>query len=194
MSLNVLIIAEDYRHDQYILKPIVQSMLDEVGKPNANVKVCTDPMIGGVEQALDEATVEDVVETNPLVDLYLLIVDRDGDAREKSGRLQARENDVQPLLRNAQAFFGTQAHQEVEVWLLAGQDNLPNDWIWQEVQAEPDSKEMYYERYAEQKGLANSPGKGRKRLGTIAGANYKTRVRMKCQEVQCLEDQIAQIV
>jgi hypothetical protein len=45
MSLNVLIVAEDYRKDEYILKPIVTSMLEEVGKPRANVRVCRNPMI-----------------------------------------------------------------------------------------------------------------------------------------------------
>ena len=53
MSLNVLIVAEDYRKDEYILKPIVNSMLEEIGKPRANVRVCRDPLIGGVEDALD---------------------------------------------------------------------------------------------------------------------------------------------
>lgn len=194
MSLNVLIIAEDYRYDQYILKPIVQSMLDEVGKSNANVRICRDPMIEGVEQALDESTVEEVIQTNPLVDLYLLIVDRDGDAREKSNRLKARENDAQSMLRDTQTFLGSQAYQEVEVWLLAGQGDLPSDWNWTEVRSEPHPKEIYYDAYVANKDFANVPGDGRKSLGRTAGAAYRTRVRMKCPEVQDLEDRVAQIV
>jgi len=194
MSLNVLIVAEDYRQDQYILKPIIQSMLVEVGKPNANVRVCRDPMISGVDQALDVKTIEDVILTNPQVDLYLLVVDRDGDQKEKSGRLQDREDDSDTFLRDGQALFGGQAHQEVEVWLLAGQDDLPADWNWDDVRAEPHPKEQYYQPFAEAKDLANSPGAGRKPLGEIAGTNYRTRVRAKCDEVQNLQDRIAGFV
>jgi len=194
MSLNVLIIAEDYRHDQYVLKPVVQSLLSEVGRGNANVQICKDPMIGGVEEALDENILEDVVLTNPQVDLYLLVVDRDGEERDKSKRLQAREQDVQPLLRDPQILFGEQAHQEVEVWLLAGQDDLPTDWNWKDVRDEPDPKEMYFNAYVEEKGLRNSPGKGRKRLGEVAGRNYRTRVRQLCDEVRKLEDRVADFI
>ena len=194
MSLNVLIITEDYRHDQYVLKPIVRSLLSEVGKSNANVKICKDPMIGGVEEALDREMVRDVILTNPQVDLYLLVVDRDGDKREKSDRLQAREKEAESLLRDNQVLFGEQAHQEVEVWLLAGQDDLPTDWNWQNVRDEPHPKELYYDPYVEQKGLRNSPGKGRKRLGKVAGANYRTRVRNLCCEVQNLEKRVSETI
>jgi hypothetical protein len=194
MSLNVLIIAEDYRLDQYVLKPILRSMLREVGKPNANVQMCREPMISGYTQALDADVIEDVILTNPLVDLYVLAVDRDGDDGDKSGQLRARETGAQPLLRDDQCLLGEQAHQEVEVWLLAGQNNLPGEWNWRDVRDEPNAKEVYYDDYVEQKGLRSSPGKGRKRLGTIAGANYRNRVRVKCDEVHDLESRVAQVV
>ena len=35
--MNVLIIPEDFRKDQYILKPILEAMLAAVGKPQAKV-------------------------------------------------------------------------------------------------------------------------------------------------------------
>ena len=49
--MNVLIIPEDFRKDQYILKPIIVRMLAEVGKPRANVKMCLEPLLGGIDQA-----------------------------------------------------------------------------------------------------------------------------------------------
>jgi hypothetical protein len=193
MSLNVLIIAEDYRNDQYILKPIVNSMMEYVGKPNANVRVCKDPMIGGVEDALDTKTIEEVVATNPLFDLYLLLVDRDADPNRRE-RLDAAENTASSLTRSAQVFLGGQAYQEVEVWLLAGQHDLPTEWDWANVRAERQAKEQYYDPYVEQKTLTNSPGGGRKPLGQNAGANYADRVRQLCNEVEALEGRVADTV
>jgi hypothetical protein len=48
MSLNVLVIPEDFRKDQYILAPLMRRLLAEIGKPNARVEVCRDPLLGGI--------------------------------------------------------------------------------------------------------------------------------------------------
>ena len=50
--MNVLIIPEDLRNDQYVLKPIISALLQNLGKPRANVQVCRDPLLGGIKQAL----------------------------------------------------------------------------------------------------------------------------------------------
>jgi hypothetical protein len=50
--VNVLVIPEDFRHDQYILKPIIKAMMTAVGRPRAIVKVCNDPLLGSVNEAL----------------------------------------------------------------------------------------------------------------------------------------------
>jgi len=193
MSLNVLIVAEDYRKDQYILKPIVTSMLEHVGKPRANVRVCRDPLIGGVDDALDPETIEDVVLTNPQYDLFLLLVDRDAEPH-RDERLDRAEANADDVTGQRQVLLAGQAHQEVEVWLLAGQDDLPSEWDWTDVRAERQAKERYYDPYVEEKTLTNSPGGGRKPLGQVAGANYGDRVRQLCDEVQALEGRVAETV
>jgi hypothetical protein len=193
MSLNVLIVAEDYRKDEYILKPIVTSMLEEVGKPRANVRVCRDPLISGVENALDPDTIKDVILTNPQFDLFLLVVDRDAEPNRHE-RLEEAENNAADSTRPTQAFLAGQAHQEVEAWLLAGQQDLPDEWNWADVRAERQTKERYYDPYVAQKTLTNSPGGGRKPLGQVAGSNYADRVRQLCDEVQDLEDRVAETV
>ncbi len=194
MSLNVLVIAEDYRLDQYILKPLVSSLLDEIGKPHATVEMCRDPFITGVDQALDTEKLEDVIRTNPLVDLYLLLVDRDGDENDKSDSLREREDVAERILRSAQHFLGGQAHQEVEVWLLAAHDDLPRDWNWSDVRAEPNAKATYYWPYATRKGVGNKdPANGREPLGQAIPGNY-SRVRQLCDEVRALESRVAATV
>ena len=38
--MNVLVVPEDFRNDQYILKPLFERLLQSVGKPHARVRVC----------------------------------------------------------------------------------------------------------------------------------------------------------
>ena len=52
MSYRVLVIPEDFRKDQYVLEPIVTKVFEAVGK-KAKVIVCRDPLLGGVDQALN---------------------------------------------------------------------------------------------------------------------------------------------
>ncbi len=42
--MNVLIIPEDFRKDQYIVAPLIRKMFAELGKANANVRVCLAPV------------------------------------------------------------------------------------------------------------------------------------------------------
>jgi len=76
--VNVLIIPEDFRKDQYILKPIIQRMFAEIGKRQANVKMCLEPVLGGIDQATDRRRIADILDMYPTVDVFLLLVDRDG--------------------------------------------------------------------------------------------------------------------
>lgn len=188
MSLNVLVIPEDFRKDQYILGPIVRKMLSEAGKPRAKVEVCKDPLLGGIDQATDWQRLEEVIEMYPMVQLFLLLVDRDGAAGRRLG-LSTLEQRAATKLGAGRTFVAENAWQEIEVWALAGQ-NLPEDWVWQEVRAEIHPKERYFEPLAAQRGLRDEPGEGRTTMGREA-ANQYARVRSRCKEdIQALEIRI----
>ena len=112
MSLNVLIILKKiFRKDQYIVSPLMRRMFAEIGKPNANVKVCMDPLMGGVNQAMDWQRIGEVIDMYPLVDIFLLLVDRDGDQNRKAalGRIESQAKDK---LVETKVFFGENAWQE----------------------------------------------------------------------------------
>lgn len=188
MATNVLVIAEDYRYDQYILKPLVKAMLAHLNKPHAKVEMCRDPMLMGLAQVLNPENLRYVVEINPLADLYLLIIDRDADPN-RSTRITRVLHELRDALRTQQHMLGENAHQEVEVWLLAGHQ-LPNDWRWNDVCAEQHSKEMYYEPFARSLDVFSQLGGGRKQLGEDAARRYD-RVRQLCAEVAELEGRIA---
>lgn len=50
--MKVLLIPEDFTHDQYVLLPLFRRLFRDLGKPNARIRVCREPNLGGVEEAL----------------------------------------------------------------------------------------------------------------------------------------------
>jgi len=178
--MNVLIIPEDFRKDQYILKPIIRRMLAEAGKPNAKVRVCMDPLMGGITEAMKWERVKDILDRyRGMVQVFLLLVDRDGikGRRYALGRL---EDKASGELGDGKIMFAEHAWQEIEVWALAGQE-LPKNWNWRAIRAEVHLKETYFEPLAKQRGLANEPGEGRTTMGREAAQNYR-RVRSRCKK------------
>jgi hypothetical protein len=175
----VLAIPESFRKDQFILDPILRAMLKWRGMGSARLEICRDPLLGGVEQALRLENIKFIVENHPMIDLFLLCVDRDGDPHRRR-LLDALEHDIKPFLKSHQRFLGEHAWQELEVWTLAGLD-LPNDWRWSEIRAERDPKEAYFLKLARARGLDYEDDNGRKRLSLEASRRYK-RIRRLCRE------------
>jgi hypothetical protein len=187
MSYRVLIIPEDFVKDEGILTPVIAAMLAAAGKPRAKIEVCHNPRLGGTGQALNKDRIAAVVEMYGMVDLFLLCVDRDGLAGRRE-RLDNIELHVQELC--GKRLLAVNAWQEVEVWALAGLQNLPTSWVWSEVRAEVSVKEMYFLPMAQQEGVDLEPDEGRGALGKRAAANY-TRIHQLCPEdIQALQERI----
>ncbi len=188
--MKVLIIPEDFRKDQDVLKPIVEAMLAAVGKPRAIVRVCQDPLLGGIDQAMRWARIEEILDIyKGTFQLFLLIVDRDGNEGRRAG-LDKLESRAAAKLAASRVFMAENAWQEVEVWALAGQ-KLPAGWSWKEIRSELHPKERFFLPFAEMRGLSNEPGQGRKTLARESAANYR-RVRTICSEdVASLEVRLA---
>lgn len=187
--MNVLLITEDFRNDQYIVQPIVEAMFSFRGI-RAKIRVLTDPLMGGVEQALDSSNIRDVVEQyQGMVDLFLLFVDRDCDPN-RVARVQSLEQFAATILQAPRRFVGTVAIEELEVWCLAAVDPLPIGWTWNEILAECHPKEGYFEPYARIRKLEFEIGGGRRTLGREAAGRYR-RVRQLCAaDVQALEARV----
>ncbi|MDM8545841.1 hypothetical protein [Candidatus Venteria ishoeyi] len=179
MSFNVLIIPEDSTNDQFILKPLIQKMIRQFNR-NAIVDVCLDPVLGGLGEALKWERLDEIIERYPMVKLFLLIVDRDCEQnrKQKLNNLEAKAIEKFAAERPAtksRYFFAEHAWQEVEVWTLAGQADLPKNWSMKEIRADCDPKEAYYEPYK------RAHNKTRKTLGKEAAKNYR-RIRQLCPE------------
>jgi len=179
--MNVLIIPEDFVKDQHMLRPIIEAMLDHLGKSTAKVRVCLNPRLQGVSQALDAEQVQGILEQYyGMIDLFLLCVDRDGKAGRKT-RLTQLEKRAAKVLKTGHILLAENAWQEIEVWVLAGFDDLPSEWGWRQVRQEPNPKEVYFVPYAEQRGVEHELSNGRKVLAEQAARRYK-RIRRLCKE------------
>ena len=174
--MNVLIIPEDFRKDQYLLKPLFRRLFKDLGKPRARIVVCQDPLLGGVDEALKSIRLAEIVERyQSKANVFLLCVDRDG----KLGRRQ-RLDDIETEFGGDQTFLAENAWEELETWTLAGLD-LPASWRWSDVRTALDVKERYFDEIARTRGVADAPGGGRKPLGEESSRHIDA-IRYKCRE------------
>ncbi|ODU00432.1 MAG: hypothetical protein ABS79_03350 [Planctomycetes bacterium SCN 63-9] len=187
--MNVLVIPEDPVRDQYILQPIIEVMMTHLGRPRAKIRICQQPRFRGIGHVLKWDMIKAVIERHRPIDLFLLCVDRDGDENRQAS-LRRLEEQANGIIRQGQAFFAENAWQELEVWLLAGQQDLPRDWNWKAIRAEGNPKEHYFLPYAGRRNVLDFPGEGRGKLAEEAASRYG-RIRRLCREdIANLEDRI----
>ena len=173
--MKVLIIPEDFRHDQYVLKPLFSRLFQSLGKRPVRVRVCQE-LLGGVGEALKAERLEEIIQDyEGTADVFVLCVDRDGEF----GRRQ-RLDQLESRFGNGVQFLAEKAWEEIETWVLAGLD-LPNDRLWADVRSEVHVKETYFEPLVAERGLSDSPGRGRKALGEEASRRIDA-IRQKCPE------------
>ena len=109
-----MVIPEDYVLDQYIVKPLTRQLLHDLNKQNAKVEVCTNPRFRGNKGktgVLNAENILTVVRLYPMYDLYIALVDRDGDPNrqaelnglEQAVRAQLAPGQQRELLRAGQS-------------------------------------------------------------------------------------------
>lgn len=191
--MKVLVIPEDFRKDQHLLRPIIEAMMQAAGSPKAKVQICRDPLLGGVNEALKWERIEEIlVRHRGMAQIFLLCVDRDGQAGRRTA-LDTLEAKAKGMLSENRTFFGENAWQEIEVWILAGHD-LRTSWSWEKIRQDVHPKERYFYPFAEDRGLKNDSGNWQKRLALEAAARYP-RIRQLCPEdVAKLENRIKKFI
>ncbi len=181
--MKALIIPEDPRNDEYTLRPLLKAMasrLDFPGRPKLKIEICTDPILGGISNIFRIERIRDIVEMYPLVDVFILCVDRDGVLHRRAS-LDYLVQSCGEFLRPTQRMIAAQAWEEIEIWILAGMDDLPPQWVWSAVRAEVSLKETYFNEYVRYRGLQTQPRQGRKFLAELAARNYG-RIKQLCSE------------
>lgn len=106
--MRVLVILEDPTLDQYVVKPIVERIFLDLGR-TARVDILNDPHISGAAQALSPSLIDEIIRDNVMIDLFLLVIDRDCDRTGHEARARARESEHPARLIAALAW------QEIEV-------------------------------------------------------------------------------
>jgi hypothetical protein len=179
--VKALVIPEDPKLDQYILKPVMERLFADLGL-TARVEVLWNPRLRSVSEALDSTMVRSIVDTYSMSDLFLLSVDRDADEhRANRARMLEAEHPGRLL--------ACLAVEEVEVWMLAlHRDRLPSPWA--EVRGERDPKERFALPFLATHAPKLDAGQGRKWAMRELGARWKGLLDV-CPELAELKARIA---
>ena len=187
--MRVMVIPEDFRQDQFLLKPLFASLFQKRFKlARSKIQVCQDPNLGGVGEALKVERIQEIVDRyKSMVDVFILCIDRDGEASRRQV-LDGIEKQVQAT--GMFWFLAEAAWEEIETWTLAGLD-LPAGWRWQEIRKEISVKENYFEPLVERRGLTASPGRGRRPLGREAALRIDRILQLCPEDLGALAERLA---
>ena len=116
--MNVLVTPEDFRKDQYILKPLFERLFTTFGRRSARIRVCQDPLLGGIGEAMKAERIAEIVNRyDGMIQIFILCVDRDG----KVGRRKGLDS-IEGEFGDGRIFVAENAWEELETWVLAGLD------------------------------------------------------------------------
>ena len=156
MSTTVLVIAEDPRNDEYLLRPIAEAVLAEAGRPRARIQVLMDPRLRGYDAAL--RTIRgDLNVRYGYKDLWLFFPDADRASPEAMATLERSLRDKGVTL------FCCPAEPEVEIYACAAY--LPaTPGAFREWKSHPRLKEDVFNPLLRKHGDPKSPGGGRRSM------------------------------
>ena len=185
MSFKVLVIPEDPTHNGYILKPLVQALVADAGRPRAAVTVLTNPWLGGYDHAL-RAVKGELTERYAFWDLWLFMPDAD---RASPAAMLALEAE---LAARQVRLLCCPAEPEVEIYACAAyRDTLPGGWALARKHLR--FKEVHFDPLLALHGDARRAGGGRDRMMAEALKNYPLLLQL-CPELRTLRDRIAMLV
>lgn len=178
--MKILVIPEDPKLDQYILKPVVARIFADLDK-FPRIDVLSNPRLRGVAEALGSAKLADIVATFPMIDLFLVIVDRDG-VKSRQDTVTAREAE------HPQRLFVCLAIEEIEVWMLAIHSKVL-DTPWREIRAEVHPKERFAIPFLNERAPRLDLGQGRTWAMRDLGGQWRG-VLKRCPEIRDLKQRL----
>lgn len=178
--MKVLVIPENPTHDQFIIKPVLEKLFNDLSL-RCRVEVLSDPHLNGVEEALNHELLRRIIDSNPMVDQFVLIVDADCERSNATSRVRHIEAKFSPKLISCVAV------QELEVWLLALYEHA--EIRWSDMQEHCDSKEAYFDPFIKDRGWMAQVGGGRKRAMRALAGNF-AKLLSRCPELRDLKTRI----
>ena len=184
MSFQILLIQEDPKYNGYIVKPLIEKMLKELGKSSAKLKTFESSYIRGYENVKKE--IPSIIERYRHYNLFLFLPDADGKDKTKEFlQMKKKANKIDTNL------ICCAAKEEIEVWLLAGHlDKLEDNW--ETIRNDVQVKENILEPFLIQHG-DKSAGGGRERLMEETLKNYNGLL-TRCPELKDLQEQIRETI
>ena len=180
--MRVLIIPEDQTKDPFVIRPVVEKIFQDLNTP-AQVDVLPEPRMRGASHALSQEVVREIIETRRMIDLFLLVVDRDCNDDHHEEKAAARMDEHPTKL------IACVAWQEIEAWLLAlYRDELPDPWP--NVRAACHPKEDYCEPLLAHKGWTRLVGRGYAQAMRAIAGQWRG-LSAVCPEIGELRDRIA---
>lgn len=177
--MKVLVVCEDPTHDQFVVKPVVERALEELGLRNARVSILDDPHLRGFPDLMKE--LPDIVADARMEGLIIVVADNDGGRGNNRAKL---ENAAKADPRIVPCC----AVEEVETWMLAlHRDRL--DAPWAKVRNHPDVKEAFALPFLTAQGQVHGPGGGRKAAMKAIGQGWRGLLDL-CSEITDLMEAI----
>lgn len=178
MSTRVLVVPEDPTHNGYILKPLVQALMTEAGRPRAIVTVLSSPRLRGFDHAMRALRYELPSKYHPHFDLWLFMPDAD---RAVPAAMTALESDLQA---QGIRFLACAAEPEVEIYAcVAHRANLAMSW--NAAREHKHFKEQVFEPLLARHGDLRRAGGGRDQLISASLANMRSMLQL-CPELNTL--------
>lgn len=185
MSLRVLVIPEDPTHNGYLLRPLAQAIVSDVGRGTARVHVVTNPRLGGFDAAV-RAIREELPSRYGFWDLWLFFPDAD---RASPAAMSGLETD---LAAQGIRLFTCRAEPEVEIYPCAAYLKVLGR-PWDSVRADRRLKEDVFAPLLRKFGDARRAGGGRDLMMEEALRN-RTRLYRLCPELRELRERIAKFL
>lgn len=182
MSLRVLVIPEDPTYNGYILKPLVEAVMADIGKPTARVQVLTSPRLNGYDHAR-AAVRSELPASYGHLDLWLFMPDAD---RASPAAMAALEAELQA---QGVALFCCPAEPEVEIYACAGyRSEIARGWT--AARSNPRMKEEVSAPLLAAHGDPRRAGGGRDQLMAQSLRNLP-QLYVLCPELKRLRDRLA---
>lgn len=185
MSFKVLVIPEDPTHNGYILKPLMQAILADAGKPNAKVDVLTNPKLNGYDHAM-RAIRDELPDRYRFWDLWIFVPDAD---RASESAMSGLEKE---LKGKGVTLVCCPAEPEVEIYACAAyRGEIAGGWS--SARRDARMKEDVFRPLLKRHGDDRRAGEGRDLMISQSLKNLPLLFQM-CPELKLLRDRIAQVM
>lgn len=181
MSYRVLVIPEDPTYNGYILRPLVEAILAEAGRPKAKVQVLTNPRMTGYDHAKEAISCR-LIDSYAHWDLWIFMPDADRAGTEAMALLE------QDLQTKGITLLCCPAQPEVEIYACAAfRSEIPAGW--DAARRDARMKKDVFEPILRTYGDPRRPGGGRDLLIEKSLRNLPLLFQL-CPELATLRDRI----